>query len=136
MGLGLKQYLDLDWGEINPLDLMMGGFDPSAHLTEDLFKNKFAFIVVLNFPKYSLSEKIEYADKWSRLEWAYARLGNRFQTRIPADINQKVAETFTEADHYISEYNIYMGSLVDGNMKTYFPAEMKLISHWGLRDEL
>jgi hypothetical protein len=136
MTLGLKQYLDLDWGEIQPIDLKMGGFDPAAHLTEDLFSNKFAFRVVLNFPKYSLNEKISLGNNWSRLEWAYARLGNRFQTRIPAEINQKVTEIYTDADHYISEYNIFMGSLIDGDMKTYFPSELKLISHWGLRDEL
>ena len=136
MSMGLKQYLDLDWGEIQPVDLKMGGFDPAAHLTEDLFSNKFAFSIVLNFPKYSLEEKVILGSKWNRLEWAYARLGNRFQTRIPADINQKLTETLTDADHYISEYNILMGSLVDRDMKTYFPSDMKLISHWGLRDEL
>jgi hypothetical protein len=136
MGVGLRQYLDLDWGEVKPLDLQMGGYDPSSHLTEDMFQNKFAFIVVLNFPHYSLDEKVKLGADWSRLEWAYARLGYRFQTRIPADINLKVANIMTDADHYISEYNIYMGSLVDNDMKTYFPLDMKLISHWGLRDEL
>jgi hypothetical protein len=136
MTMGLKQYLDLDWGEIQPIDLKMGGFEPAAHLTEDLFRNKFAFSIVLNFPQYTLEEKVNMGSGWSRKEWAYARLGSRFQTRIPADINQKVTETLIDADHYISEYNILMGSLVDVNMKTYFPADMKLISHWGLRDEL
>lgn len=136
MTFGLRQYLDLDWGETTPIDLMMGGFDASAHLTEDLFKNKFAFIVVLNFPKYTLSEKNSLGGGWSRKDWAYARLGNRFPTRVPAEIYQKVSETMTDADHYISEYNIYMGNLVDADMKTYFPKDMKLITHWGLRDEL
>ena len=29
-----------------------------------------------------------------------------------------------------------MGKVVDENHKTYFPEDLKLISHWGLRDEL
>ena len=136
MTMGLKQYLDLDWGEVQPMDLMMGGYDASAHFTEDMYKNKYAFIVVLNFPKYSLQEKLTLGVKWSRLEWAYARLGNKFINRIPAETIQKVTETLIDADHYISEYNIYMGSLIDDKMQTYFPENMKLISHWGIRDEL
>ena len=39
MTMGLKQYLDLDWGEVQPMDLMMGGYDASAHFTEDMYKN-------------------------------------------------------------------------------------------------
>jgi hypothetical protein len=136
MGLGLKWYLDIEIGTIHPLDLIMGGFDPSAHLTEDLFRNKVAFILTLNFPRFSLEEKIQNAGQWNRLQWAYARLGNRFVSRVPAEINQKIAETFTDADHYISEYNIFMGNLIDEKSRTFFPKDMKLITHWGLRDEL
>ena len=134
--LGLKQYLDLDWGDVQPIDLIMGGYDPTSHLSEDLFNNKFAFIITLNFPDYTLNEKITLGSKWSRLEWAYARIGRIFETRIPADINQKITTALTEADSYISEYNIYMNNLVGAEMKPLFPKEMKLISHWGLRDEL
>jgi hypothetical protein len=48
----------------------------------------------------------------------------------------KVGELLSEADSYIASYNIYMGNLVDNNMKTFFPKDLKLITHWGLRDEL
>ena len=65
--LGLKQYLDLDWGNVQPVDLIMGGYDPTSHLAEDLFNNKFAFIITLNFPDYTLNEKITLVSKWSRL---------------------------------------------------------------------
>ena len=136
MTLGLRQYLDLDWGPVSPIDQKMGGFDPSAHLTEDLYQNKYAFLVTLNFPRYTLEEKVKNAAQWNRLQWAYARLGSRFITRIPAELNQKLTATFTDADSYISEYNIFMGTLTDDAFKQYFPAEMKLITHWGLRDEL
>lgn len=136
MILDLKRPLHLDWGKILPLDMMFGQFDPSAHLSEDLFRNKIAFFILLNFPHYTLSEKSELGPKWSRKEWAYARMGDLFLSRVPARIYQEISKIFTEADTYISEYNIFMGKLVDEKMKTYFPEDLKLISHWGLRDEL
>jgi len=136
MILDLKRPLHLDWGEILPLDIIFGQFNPAAHLTEDFFENKLAFFILLNFPRYSLAEKAELGPKWSRKEWAYARIGDMFSSRVPAQINQKISQIMTDADTYIAEYNIYMGKLIDKNHKTYFPEDLKLIAHWGLRDEL
>lgn len=136
LNLALKEKLHLDKGEVTDLDLIFGGYDPAAHLTEDLFANKVAFIVKLNFPFYTTEEKQKLGENWSRKQWAYARMGDLFNSRVPAEISQKVSSIMTDADNYISNYNIYAGFLVDGQMKTYFPAEMKLISHWNLRDEI
>jgi hypothetical protein len=47
----------------------------------------------------------------SRKEWAYARMGDRFISRVPAAVQQDISRTITEADAYISDYNIYMGNL-------------------------
>jgi hypothetical protein len=134
--LDLKRFLDLDWGEVLPIDMIFGQYNPAAHLSDDFFKNKIAFIVLLNFPYYSLSEKTELGPEWSRKEWAYARAGDMFTSRVPAEVYQKISETMTAADTYISEYNIYVGKLIDQEHKTYFPEKLKLITHWNLRDEL
>ncbi len=136
MSLDKDQPVDLDWGEITPLDIAMNQFDLSAHVSEDMFANKIAFISLLNFPVYSLAEKTALGGGWSRKQWAFARAAGSNSTRIPADVNQKVSALMADAGRYISDYNIFMGSLVDGNMKTLFPADMKLITHWGIRDEL
>ena len=130
------QPVDLDWGEITPIDIAMNGFDPSAHLSEDLFQNKQSFISLLNFPVFSLAEKTALGGQWDRRQWAYARMGGSNIMRLPAEVNQAVSSTMAAADRYISDYNIFMGSLVGPDMKPLFPAEMKLISHWGIRDEL
>jgi hypothetical protein len=74
--------------------------------------------------------------KWSRLEWAYARLGDQFTTRVPADIVQKGSDALSAAENYIAGYNIYVGNLLDEKGKTHFPKDMKLLSHWNLRDEI
>lgn len=136
MGLELKQPLHIGTKDITPIEMMFGSYDPASHLTEDLFLNKVAFIITLNFPYYSLQEKTELGTKWSRKEWAYARLGDMFTSRPPSELIQKVSEVLTNAETYISDYNICMGNLVNDNNETLFPADMKLITHWGLRDEL
>jgi hypothetical protein len=134
--LDLKRPLHLDWGALLPIDMTFGQYNPAAHLSDDFFKNKIAFFVRLNFPYYSLAEKTELGPTWSRKEWAYVRMGDMFSSRVPAEVNQQISKIMTEADTYISEYNICMGKLIDKNYKTYFPEGMKLISHWGIRDEL
>ena len=116
--------------------MMFGGYDVSAHFNDDLYANKIAFLTALNFPFYSLDEKTQLGEKWSRKEWAFARMGDRFTSRVPADIQQHISQTLTEADAYISDYNIYMGKLRNDNGEQLFPDGMKLITHWGLRDEL
>lgn len=136
MDIEKKQPVDLDWGEITPIDMAMAQFNPGAHLSEDLFQNKLAFFSLLNFPAYTLNEKMTLAPQWNRKAWAIARTGGTNNVRIPPEVNQKVSTALTTADRYISEYNICMGRLVDERLRTYFPADMKLISHWGIRDEL
>lgn len=136
MGMDLRIPVDLSGDELTPIDEMFGSFSPSSHLTDDLFGNKIAFITILNFPFYTLSEKTELGKTWNRRDWAYARMGDAFTSRVPAELNQKLSDALAKSDMYISEYNIMMDKLVDASGKTYFPAGMKLITHWGLRDEL
>jgi len=136
ISVDLKRPLHLDTGELLPVDMMFGEYEAASHLTDDFFYNKIAFYIILNYPFYSLQEKTELGNKWSRQDWAYARAGDIYTSRIPAELNLKTGELLTQADSYISDYNIYMGRLVDEQGKTYFPEDMKLISHWGLRDEL
>jgi hypothetical protein len=136
MDVQLKEPIQLTGPEPDPVDMLLGSYDASAHLDNDLFSNKIAFITALNFPVYTLKEKTEKGAGWSRKEWAYARMGDRFTSRVPAEIVQNISKTLTTADAYISDYNIYLGRLIDENGKTFFPENMKLITHWGLRDEL
>lgn len=132
----LNRQLHLEQGEIEPIDLLFGAFDTYAHLTDDMFKNKIAFHILLNFPHYSLDEKHELGAKWTRMEWAYARMGDIFSARVPAEVSQRITTAFTASDNYISEYNILAGYLLNEKGETLFPEDMKLITHWNLRDEL
>jgi hypothetical protein len=127
---------DLDLGPIQSYDEMFAAFDPSAHVLDDMFTNKLAFVVLLNFPMTTLEQRLTEGTKWSRRQWAEARLAQRFAKRIPADVNQALAEASAKADQYISEYNIYMHHLVTDKGERLFPPKMRLLSHWNLRDEI
>ncbi|NOU45445.1 MAG: hypothetical protein HOO86_00095 [Bacteroidales bacterium] len=136
ISVGFKIPLHVDKGEILPIDRIFGGFSPESHFNDDMFTNQIAFITVLNFPFYSLQEKTANANTWSRLDWAYARMGDLFKSRIPADVLQQYAQVVSDAEAYIADYNVYMGNLIGKKGDKAFPEDMKLITHWGLRDEL
>ena len=136
MTLDLKWNLDIDNGPIHPVDEIFGGYNPSSHLQEDMYSNKIAFITALNFSNYSLQEKTNNGPQWTSREWAYARMGDIYTARVPADLLQKFTMVNTNSDIYISQYNIYMGQLLDSTGSKLFPEDMKLLVHWNLRDEL
>jgi hypothetical protein len=134
--LALRRQTDLDIGPIMPYDEIFAGYDPSAHLTDDLFKNKTAFAVLLNFPLTTLQERLSDGSKWGRRQWAEVRLAQRFSKRVPASVNQAITAASAQADQYIAGYNIWMHHLLDQNGKRLFPAKMRLLSHWNLRDQI
>lgn len=136
IALRLQEPLHLKYGNVTPLDEAFGGFNPGAHLEEDLYSGKIAFQVALNFPYYSLSEKQSYGKDWTREEWAYARLGDLFTSRVPAELKQEVSRVGSNSDVYVSQYNIHAGQLIDDDGNHPFPENMVLLSHWNLRDEL
>jgi len=136
MGRELRHWTDLDVGPLLPIDRIFAAYDPGAHLIEDLFSNKAGFIVLLNFPVTTLEERLKEGGKWSRRQWAEARLAQQFSKRVPAEVNQKISTASAEGESYIAEYNIWMHHLVDSQGQRLFPSGLRLISHWNLRDEL
>ncbi len=134
--IDLKKILDEAAGEIDEIDRMFGNYSVGAHLSDDFYSNKIAFAIALNFPYYTLEEKEKLGPSWSREEWAMARLGDYFVSRVPAELNQKLSTAMGNADMYIAEYNICMGKLRTEDSRQIFPDDMVLLSHWNLRDEI
>jgi hypothetical protein len=132
----LRRGTDLELGPITPLDRRLAEYNPAAHLADDLFRNKLAFVALLNFPLTTLEQRLAEGPGWSRRHWAEARLAQQFSTRVPAEVNAKLSEAYARADSYISDYNVYMHHLLTADGRRLFPAGMRLISHWNLRDEL
>ncbi|HQB23765.1 MAG TPA: hypothetical protein PL119_04910, partial [Bacteroidales bacterium] len=129
-------HTDLDLGPLLPADELLSGWNPGAHVNDDLFANKLAFVVLLNFRQSTLAERLKEGETWTRRDWAEARLVDRFTTRIPAEAAQAVSEAAGEADRYIASYNIWAHHLLDAKGQRPFPAGKRLLSHWNLRDEI
>jgi len=136
IGREFRQQTDLDAGPVEPFDEIFAAYDPSAHILDDFFDNKLAFVVLLNFPLTKLDERMADGEKWTRRQWAETRMAEFFSKRIPADVNLAIAKASAEAEQYISEYNIWMHHLVDDKGARLFPPKMRLLSHWNLRDEI
>ncbi len=127
---------ELDRGPILPVDEMFSAFEPGAHINDDFFGNKLAFVVLLNFPLYRLDQILAEGPNWSRRQWAEVRLAQQFSKRVPASVEQALSDSQTEAELYISQYNVCMHHVLDENGARLFPAKLRLSSHWGLRDEI
>ena len=136
IGRDFRAQTDLDRGPIYPFDQILAGYDPAAHVNEDFFANKLGFVVLLNFPLTTLEQKLAEGERWSRRQWAEARLADRFSKRVPAEVNLAIGRASAEAEQYIAEYNLWMHHLVDASGRRLFPGGMRLLSHWNLRDEI
>ncbi len=134
--LEMNRQIHEDRGPIHRIDQMFGAFSPAAHVSDDLYNNKIAFVIALNFPQYSLDEKNELGAAWTPREWGYARLGDYFTARVPPRLVQEYGKASSAVRLYISEYNIYAGMLRDNEGKALFPETMKLLAHWNIRDEI
>jgi hypothetical protein len=137
IGRELRAPTELDVPEFTPtvpVDDVLAGWDASAHVIDDLFANKLAFAVLLNFPLTTMQERA--TAKPSRREMAIDNLTSRFARRVPAEVNSAAAETAAAADRYIASYNLWMHHVLDANGQRVFPSGKRLISHWNLRDEL
>jgi hypothetical protein len=131
-----KRQTDLDLGLVLPCDEIFSGYEPAAHVTDDFFRNKLAFVVLLNFPLTTLEQRLADGPSWTRRQWAEVRLAQRFSKRIPSEVNQLIAEAQAEAELYINEYKICLHHLLDDRGGRLFPPRLRLITHWNLRDEI
>lgn len=132
----LSTPLHVEDGAIAPYDEAFAAWSPTAHVLDDLFENKLAFVALLNFPLSSLEERMREGANWSRRQWAETRLAETFRQRIPAAAQQAVNEAGAAAERYIAGYNLWMHHVTDERGRRLFPAGKRLLSHWNLRDEI
>ena len=134
--LELNRQIHEDRGPIHRIDQMFGAYSPAAHVQDDLYNNRIAFFVALNFPHYTLEEKNELGGDWTDRQWGYARLGDFFTARVPPRLLQEYSQASSDVRLYISEYNIFAGKLRNEQGEALFPEGMKLLAHWNIRDEI
>jgi len=132
----LEWAVHVDQGDLLPVDDILSAWAPSAHISDDLYENKLAFVIHLNFPYISLDRKIKEGEAWNRQQWAESRLGDILMERAPASVSQKLAKAYAAAQSYISTYNIYPENLQPNGVAAGFPSGKRLLMHWNMRDEI
>ena len=118
------------------VDQLFSAYNGMTHFQEDMFDSKLAFIVILNFPHFTLKEKQQNGSRWSEQEWGFVRLGDVFTSRVPASVEQRIANVSAAANHYIDNFNINMQQVGSYHNEFFWHSSLPLITHWGLRDEL
>ncbi len=134
--LRLRLELDEERGELLNIDRYFSTLNPMTHLNEDLFKTKIAFLILLNFPLSDLKHTIKNMDAMSRKDWAINRMTKMFEARVPSQISQRITDVHSKASEYVYSYNIPVKNILYENGEKIFDEDLKLITHWGLRDQI
>jgi hypothetical protein len=132
----LRWSSDVDVGPLSAIDPILAGYDPAAHVVDDLFDNQLGFVALLNFPLTTLDERLADGKGYSRRRWAEVRLAGRFARRVPSAVDQRIARAASEGEMYINGYNLWMHHLLAEDGRRLFPKGLRLISHWNLRDQI
>jgi len=136
LGREMRSFSELELGPQLPIDDVFAGLDLSAHASDDFFNSKLAFIALLNFPLPSLDEMLAQGKSWSRRDWAAVRLTRRFALRPSGDALAARSKAQADAEAYIAGYNLWMHHLLAPGGRRIFPAGMRLLAHWNLRDQI
>src|SRR5690349_2508282 len=121
IGRALRSWAELELGPQMEVDQLFAALDVGAHLPEDLFTSKLAFVALLNFPQPDLQEMVGSGPRWSRKEWAEARLTRRFALRPSGAARQAVSRASADAEAYIAGYNIWMHHVLAPDGSRIFP---------------
>ena len=143
----LARHAVLDLGPTVPLDALLATFDATAHLNDDLYATRIAFVALLNFPVTTLDERLARGASWTRRHWAETRLVGRrgalvgssdagLALRVPASLRQDYARAYADAQAYVADYNVWAHHLLGADGSRLFPKGKRLLSHWNLRDEI
>jgi len=136
IGRHLRRWTDLRGDEMPEVDNLMAMFDPCPDLSDQFYKQKIAFIALLNFNRPDLTTMLEQGDTWSTDQWAEVRAGWAFGPRVPAKVNDRARKLEHEADMFVSKFHVPVGAMIDDEGKSWFEKDRKLIAHWLIREEI
>ncbi len=136
IGRHLRRWTDLRGDEMPEVDNLMAMFDPCPDLSDQFYKQKIAFVALLNFDRPSLASMLAEGESWSTDQWAEVRAGWAFGPRVPAEVNDRARKLEHDADMFVSEFHVPVGCMVDTEGRTWFEKDRKLIAHWLIREEI
>ncbi len=115
---------------------LFAAFNVFTHLFEDCFRQKIAFLLLLNIPRTSLTERLEEGPRWDEDTWATTRLVDMFVSRFPPGCLESFTKVNIAAQEYIAGFQLFPGMFLDEKGNHLFPSDLTLSTHWGMRDEI
>jgi len=109
------------WEPRLPVDPVLAGAAPGAHVAEDGFDGKLAFVILLNFPLTGLEERVVNGEDWTARQWAEAWLAAPFARRAPAAALQALAKAQAEAARTLAGQRIPLEHLLAGRRRLFPP---------------
>lgn len=118
------------------IDDLLAQFDPAPDLDEELYRSTLAFVLLLNFPRYTFAEKQTHGPAWTPDEWAGVRLADAIPYRTPRELNDMARVAFHRAREFYYNFHIPVDCVVMSDGSHPFPPGRTLLAHWLVREEL
>lgn len=132
----LRRWSDLVGDDLPQIDGLLATFNPAPDLSDQLYRQKPAFVALLNLRRPSLAEMLAEGPSWSADDWARARLAKSPGARIPADLDERRRQVTHQASAFVDGFHVPVGRMVDAKGKTWFEPGRKLIAHWLIREQI
>ena len=132
----LRRWSDLRVERMEEVDDILATFDPAPDLSDQFYRQKLAFVALLNLDRPTLDCMIEQGGAWTSAEWAAARGCQTCGPRIPPEVAELARELGHKADTFVADFHVPVGSLVTESGDRPFDADRKLLAHWIIREEV
>jgi len=132
----LRRWTDLRGDELPVVDDILATFDPAPDLSEESYRQKLAFVTLLNCERPTLDVMLRDGASWSVDRWAEVRLGHAFGPRVPKSVNDLARAVSHRANQWVAKFHIPVGCLRDERGEGHFEPDRTLLAHWLVREEI
>ena len=136
MRRSLRRWNDLAGDEFPGVDEALAAFDPAPDLADQLYRQKIAFIALLNFDRPDLAQMLADGGNWTPERWAAARVAQQFGPRVPVELADLARMTGQRAQNFVARFHVPVGTMVDAKGKRWFEPDRALLAHWLVREEI
>ena len=132
----LRWWTDVRTDTFDGVDDLLARFDPAPDLSDQFYRQRLAFVALLNFPRTVLAGMLREGAGWSVDRWAETRLAQTFGPRIPVDLSDRARRVSHEANVFVSGFHVPVGTLIAADGRRWLPTDRKLLAHWLVREEV
>ncbi len=132
----LRRHSDLAGDEFAGIDDMLATFDPAPDLSEQMYRQKLAFVALLNFPREALDAMLAHGAQWNDETWAGVRTAQNFTARLPKELADESRRVSHACNQWVATLHIPVGTLVDSTGSRWFEKDRALLTHWIVREEI